>query len=783
MTLEEERTQIKNKHGLLARYGEFITLALLIVAVSAINLVWFVQDTRPQPGSDANIYLVGTLDFLDRLREEGGNQFWQSFTEMSFGGRPPLYQLLTVPFLYLFGRSVDAALSVNIFFVAILLLSTYAIGKLTLNGKAGLLAAFLVATYPPIVGAQRIYRPNFATPACVALSLWLLLLLLKTRSVKVAWLFGASLGFGMLTRHFFGLHLAVPTAVFGIYMALFQAEPKRPRSIRGAPGWLLIKLRDPFVLYGLLPAAIIAAGLTASWYLTEAADPFLALGQRIQSADTATRGFQDVASHSFWWYALTAPGAISYVFTILLAIGLVLGIIRWQLYSSVLVVTFLASYVILSLQKGLTWYRFAAVLPVSAALTAIWIADIRNKRLSVALTLACVCVAAFNFSVVTWGVQSWSRPIALALGAPLDSDTCSRREPVAFCPDPARDEDWKVSDILRAIHDDAECQERECDLVIVPDTKSFNWHIFRSYLSFDFPESRMKIRSAYNPGIGANPLDASWLLSDYAVTVPEWPSRGYQGAVAQVLQAPPSAFDNAHREVASFALPGGQTARLIKRTKPLTVQEAEAVIAALNLPSEELAYLLQQFDPLRVRELLDDGSVAEAFDLAMQLLDGDTLNSREKAAQAVSIGNQLLNMGETARAIELLNQVAPDTDNALVWVLLGRAYAGQQNRIEAISAYEKALALDPQNYWANHLLAGLYANLEEWDVVVQLERAALQVAADDNHRVASAIRLMEAYESLGEQENACAVLQQIEQWAEEGNGGFRELHERLECQP
>jgi tetratricopeptide (TPR) repeat protein len=235
--------------------------------------------------------------------------------------------------------------------------------------------------------------------------------------------------------------------------------------------------------------------------------------------------------------------------------------------------------------------------------------------------------------------------------------------------------------------------------------------------------------------------------------------------------------------MASYSLPGGQTASLIKRTKPLTVQEAEAVIAALNLPSEEQAYLLQQFAPLRVRELLDEGSVAQAFDLAMQLLDGDTLNSREKAAQAVSIGNQLLNMGETARAIDLLNQVAPDTDNALVWVLLGRAYAGQQNRIEAISAYEQALALDPQNYWANHLLAGLYAYREEWDAVVQLERAALQVATDDSHRVASAMRLVEAYESLGDRENACAVLQQIEQWAQEGNDGFGDLHERLECQP
>jgi 4-amino-4-deoxy-L-arabinose transferase-like glycosyltransferase len=87
---------------------------------------------------------------------------------------------------------------INVVFSALLLISVYAIGKMLANGKAGLLAAVLVASYPPIIHLSHIYRPHFAVAACAALSMWLLLLLLRDGSTKVAWLFGGSLAFGVL---------------------------------------------------------------------------------------------------------------------------------------------------------------------------------------------------------------------------------------------------------------------------------------------------------------------------------------------------------------------------------------------------------------------------------------------------------------------------------------------------------------------------------------------------------------------------------------------------------
>jgi mannosyltransferase len=174
-------------------------------------------------------------------------------------------------------------------------------------------------------------------------------------------------------------------------------------------------------------------------------------------------------------------------------------------------------------------------------------------------------------------------------------------------------------------------------------------------------------------------------------------------------------------------------------------------------------------------------SLEKATDLAMRQLESDRLTDGEKAALALSIGSQLVNMKEMARAIEFLSQVAPTVDNANVWVTLGKAYMGEGRPDKAMPALEQALLLNPQHYWANHLLAGLYARRGEWEAVARLEQVALQVAANDERRVDSGVRLVAAYENLGDRERACTTLQQIEQWSKDSMR-VDELRERLACQ-
>lgn len=579
---------------LLARYGEYLALGLLIVIVSVINFAWLWQDTRPLANiNDANLYLRAMLHAIDRIQSSPleVDQFLGAVKGMSISGRPPLYQLVTMPFIWLFGRSVDTALSVNLVFYAVLIVSTYGIGKIAQNGRAGLLGALIVASYPPIVHLSRVYSPVFAAPAAVAFSLWILLLLLKTRSVKIAWLFGASLAFGILLRPHFVVTLGVPSLVFGIYMLLFQVGPKLPSKLQQTPTWLLTKLREPFAMRGLLPVAFFSVLLIVPWLLVNGSD-LMRAAEAVTNQRPHTIGFGDI-SPSFYWYAQTMPGAISNVFTFLFVVGLVAGILKWRILSSVLVIAFLATYIgFSSLFNSMAWWIFAAVLPVTAALTAIWIGGIRNKLIFMIASIIVLAVAFFNFSIVTWGAPAWSQPIATGLGAPLDSETCLHTGVYAtvFCPNPPKREDWEVSDIIRDIVNDSGCSVHECsDLVmVVTGHELFNESLFDYYLVQDFPDLRL-ITKKSGSNTKRQPYNISVLLnSDYIVYVPRLGETlsGYGGVSTAFLQSPPAAFGNTHSEIASFELPRQLSAKLIKRTAPLTVEEAEISIASLELTDE-----------------------------------------------------------------------------------------------------------------------------------------------------------------------------------------------------
>ena len=188
---------------------EPILLVILFLVVAVSNLSWIALDTRPQPALDANKYLEKTIRLSDYLKSSNyPDSIWAAIKDTSVHGRPILYQVLAVPFIFLFGRSADAALLVNLCFTSLLLISTHVIGNSIWDGKTGLFAATIVAAYPPIVLLSKIYRPHFAVPACVAFSIWLLILLLKRPTIKLAWGFGFSLCFGLLVHVFFGYFLS-----------------------------------------------------------------------------------------------------------------------------------------------------------------------------------------------------------------------------------------------------------------------------------------------------------------------------------------------------------------------------------------------------------------------------------------------------------------------------------------------------------------------------------------------------------------------------------------------
>lgn len=919
--IEKKTAFYQIKRNFLSQRQDELLMILLILCVSVINIIWIIQDTRPQPDWDSNLYLLNTIQFFDKLKTFNNFHFWESLGTLSLQGRPPLYQLFAIPIIFLFGRSTDSALFVNIIYEIILLVSVFGIGKLVYNGRAGILAALMVASYPPIIILSRIFRVYLSLPACLALSLWLIMLMIKTRSVKISWLFGMSVVFGMLNHPYFLYYVSPPTIGICIYIIMFQEHPKHPITIRNTPKWLWSKLNQPLLLFGLLPAFIITAILVLPWYATHGYS-IIRVRQTLASLrqTSNTVGFDQPPS--FWWYLQTMPNVISFPFMTLFIFGLIKGILKRQALITVLIITFLSSYIVFSTRTSFAWKGFVGVLPIVALISSWSIFDIKNRLLSIGLITLCAIISILNFSFVTWEMPPWTEPIMEAMGSPLDTSICSRRMFMGYCPDPANNENWRITEILHYIFHDNECKEKICSLSVVTSSEEFQYNVFRFNQVLNFRDESLDIIPIIPPGTQwKNTFTLDWLQSEYVVFVSEYAHGQYSRAVLKLLKDPPEIFRTSHKEVSSFDLPHGWTAKLVVRTKPFSVKEADEIISELNLPNENKVQLIEwldkyskerlneaqravklhpqnpdlwltlareyqetgnQIDSLAALEkaisfasaedksifiqaaninrdlgnfekstslyhivlktfpddinahwglaqtydaqgLYDDGFSEyftlgqliskyripqlgleevnsykhaiinyidtlmrnefpqKAYKLATTLIQGNILTKIEKINLASSVANKLINQNKSTLAINTLAHILPDSQNSTAWVILGKAYNKEKKLADAIDAFEQALIFEPKNYWANHLLASIFAKQEKWDLVVQHEETAFSESMKIDWQVNSGLLLVKAYDKTGKKSEACSMIEQLKSLASDDER-IEKINKDLLCQ-
>jgi hypothetical protein len=585
-------------------YGLLLALLLL---VTLLSIRWIIQDTRPQPFNDP--YPFHTLRFADDLREQGLGQLFPLMGELTINGRPPLYQLLTVPALLFIERSLDAMLLVNVVSLMVLALAVFEMGKLGKNNLAGLLAAFIVVTYPPLINLAKMARPHAAIPAITAVCFWFLFALVGKRSVKLAWLFGLSLAAAFWIHPNLLYILPAPTLLLFLYMIFFQTVPAEASTPladgrnRGFSRAVLGKLTDPFVLKGLLPAGLLVVGLTAVWYLPHRLDLQELAEGSAAAWDTVRYGFQQTPP-TFWWYAQTMPGAISYAFTFLLAASLLSALLRRRFYPLLMAISFLLVYAGLGLRQGtFAWMNGAAMLPLAAVLTAIFWVDLIDyaserspkttlfhaRTIPALLIGLLVLLAAVNYGIVNWGVPKGGEALARSLGVPLQT-ACGWRLVVAFCPDPPRAEDWEMAEILQSLLNEPDCRTAECSLTVVTESAGA---ISQTTLAYEhlqaFPDTPLLIVPIQDDGL----TNINWLTTDYLIYIPQLANNEYATAVTQLLTHYPTNLEPKYEEVAQHALPRNWTAVLLKRTQPFTHPDAVQLIEALDIPSAEKAKLLE----------------------------------------------------------------------------------------------------------------------------------------------------------------------------------------------
>lgn len=569
-----------------------LALAVLILLMTLLHLYWIRQDERYQPFIDP--YPQRTLVIADHLRANGLTGLPQLIWEARIGPRPPLYQFGAALFVLVFGRSVDAMLGLNLAMNGLLMVGAYLAGKLVRSKQAGLLAALLVATLPPLVQLTRIFRPHSVLPAVVMLWLWLLLCLLKNRTIKNAWLFCLTLPLAFWL-HPNAFYLLVPgTVLVAGYLAFFSGRVGDvPTKVR------LGNVRRPFISKGLVPGLLVAVGLTAVWYLPAMSSMVNLVARSAALWSTERYGFGHIPA-SFWWYAWTFPGAIGILFTAVFGAAVVVYLLVRRPYPLLLSLLFLLMYLGLGLRQGtLAWMNFAAVLPLVGVLTTVFLTDLTavgetgiwrtlGKKdaqqvpviASRLLLAAAVFVALFNVYFVTLPQSPRSRLLAQTLGAPLD-EACGWRMIAVFCPNAPQRLDFQETAILQAILADGACGQSVCRVAVVTENaESFSSASLDYFRAQDFPQANMEIVPIRLPGR----YSIDWLRTEYLVYVPQMQNNNYANSVLAFLERPSATFTAVYDEVAQIPQSRGWQARILKRTRPLTDAEVDQLVTDLALP-------------------------------------------------------------------------------------------------------------------------------------------------------------------------------------------------------
>ncbi len=656
---------IRTGKDLLFKHLSEIALGFLIVISIASNILWIRADNRLGPEIDSKVYLSKTLVFMDQMENGSQNSFFENLQELSHGGRPPLYQLLSIPFIAIFGRSMDSGLNLNMLFQVLLLVSIFNIGKILGNQKAGLLAALLITVYPPMIQLSRIFRPNFAVTACYALSLWLLLILLKTRSLKSAWWFMISLGFGILIHPFMFIVLVIPVTFFSIYLLFFQEHPRYPAGVRNFFPWLWIKFKDPLFLRGFLPAIFFVGVLVSLWYLPSSG----ILIETLQSAssdelaqfrgfEVLVRGFKGIPT-DFFWFLRTMPYALSTILSILFAIGLVIAIIKHRPQDWFALVFFAGGYLFFGVASTKTWMQFSILLPIMALISSVWLTEIRSKWLFAGLLTLTLVTSMFVHYFVTWGSSVPGFTIAKYMGAPLNEDNSCSSGDLVFCADPATQEDWHVSEFLSMVVNDKNCQAGICDLMVYRFTPDFSYTAFRLTFLNEYPHLQMNIPQETELNFSIVGFNYSNLLTSshiiFQVLDQKRNSDLYHWVTINFLNFPPPSFTSAHEEVATLELPNGSKARLIRRTQPLSLQEIEDTIRAIDLSEEYTTTQYEMIAPYYKQA----GLLIQAQNAYQKALEISPENGHlwfELAVVYDALGDQI----HAARAYEEVVKLLPD---------------------------------------------------------------------------------------------------------------------------
>ncbi|HLF70836.1 MAG TPA: glycosyltransferase family 39 protein [Dehalococcoidia bacterium] len=209
------------------RWRDYALLAALSVLISAANVAWRLEETRP-PDWDMGRHLGDSIAYLRRLQHLDLKGFLTDYHYY-----PPFISYVVDPFYLVFGTEMWVAVLANALWVALLAWSTYGIGRVIWSPMIGLLATVFLLATPMFVGQFKRYMLDAPLSAIVALAIYLLILNQEFSNRRLSIVLGVVMGCGMLAKWTFPMVLGLPLAYAlgrGLWLAWRSGEVERAKN-------------------------------------------------------------------------------------------------------------------------------------------------------------------------------------------------------------------------------------------------------------------------------------------------------------------------------------------------------------------------------------------------------------------------------------------------------------------------------------------------------------------------------------------------------------------------
>jgi len=500
-----------------------ILLGSSFLYLTVCNLIWIARDSRP-PFWDMAAHQTGALRILNAVSENGVGAL-ATIGSLS-GFYPPLYHSIVAGFYRIFGVSSNSAQLANIPALAILMASTYFIGRRLVSPLVGATAATLVGFYPFILWLSRETLIDYWLTSLVALAFWILLESEGFERRRMTVLFGLVCGLGMLTKWTFALFLFLP--------ALWFARRR----------WREASL-----------AAVVAFLVASYWYVPQfdVLSDFLALNTAggIAEGDPARSSWQAIV---FYVRALEGYQLFLPLFGLFVA-GSVWLARNFKPDWVPVILWILGGWLGLMMFQNKDPRYSVAILPAVALISAS-IFESRKAWLGVLLPFLM-----FQHYLVSFGIQALPEKVVVASGVqgPISWDWNLYTQSHFDLWGRPKKQDWKIPYVLDRVRELS--SGRQVRLGLIPDIPRFDSQAFEFYaLARKDP---VLVRRLTRPDQEDMRNNDFLLLSEGA--------EGYPGSFSPAeTEVNRQVLDNPERfEVLEwFPLPNGEVIRLYKVRKP-----------------------------------------------------------------------------------------------------------------------------------------------------------------------------------------------------------------------